>query len=85
MAKRSVEGSEVETGSGSVVAGLNLPKAEQLETKPGLARGIVRPERMRRDYPNRLGYESEAKPAGYAMLAAARRAPTARLTRRSVQ
>ncbi len=36
MAKRFVEGIEVETGSGNVFANLGLPDAEKLKIKSGL-------------------------------------------------
>ena len=47
MAKRLVEGIEVETGSGNVFADLGLPDAEKLEIKSGLAIEIVRAVRQR--------------------------------------
>ena len=47
MAKRLVEGIEVETGSGNVFADLGLPDAEKLKIKSGLAIEIVRAVRQR--------------------------------------
>lgn len=42
MAKRLVEGIEVETGSGNVFADLGLPDAEKLKIKSGLVIEITR-------------------------------------------
>lgn len=42
MAKRIVEGIEVETGSGNVFADLGLPNAEKLKIKSGLVIEITR-------------------------------------------
>ena len=42
MAKRLVEGIEVETGSGNVFADLGLPDAEKLQIKSGLVIAITR-------------------------------------------
>lgn len=47
MAKRLVEGIEVETGSGNVFADLGFPDAEKLKIKSGLAIEIVRAVRQR--------------------------------------
>ncbi len=47
MAKRLVEGIEVETGSGNVFADLGFPGAEKLKIKSGLAIEIVRAVRQR--------------------------------------
>src|SRR5512135_2978785 len=42
MAKRLIEGIEVETGSGNVFADLGLPDAEKLKIKSGLVIEITR-------------------------------------------
>lgn len=42
MAKRIVEGVEIETGSGNVFADLGLPDAEKLKIKSGLVIEITR-------------------------------------------
>ena len=42
MAKRTIEGIEVETGSGNVFADLGLPGAEKLKIKSGLVIEITR-------------------------------------------
>ena len=46
MAKRLVEGIEVETGSGNVFADLGLPDAEKLKIKSGLVIEIARAVRQ---------------------------------------
>jgi predicted XRE-type DNA-binding protein len=42
MAKRMIEGIEIETSSGNVFAGLGLPDAEKLKIKSGLVIEITR-------------------------------------------
>lgn len=42
MAKRVIEGVEIETGSGNVFADLGLPNAEKLKIKSGLVIEITR-------------------------------------------
>ncbi|OXE36561.1 MAG: XRE family transcriptional regulator [Phenylobacterium zucineum] len=42
MAKRMIEGIEIETGSGNVFADLGLPDAEKLKIKSGLVIEIIR-------------------------------------------
>ena len=42
MAKRVIEGAEIETGSGNVFADLGLPDAEKLKIKSGLVIEITR-------------------------------------------
>ena len=42
MAKRMIEGIEIETGSGNVFADLGLPDAEKLKIKSGLVIEITR-------------------------------------------
>ena len=42
MAKRMIEGIEIETGSGNVFADLGLPKPEKLKIKSGLMIEIIR-------------------------------------------
>jgi predicted XRE-type DNA-binding protein len=42
MAKRTIEGFDIETGSGNVFADLGLPDAEKLKVKSGLVIEITR-------------------------------------------
>jgi predicted XRE-type DNA-binding protein len=42
MAKRMIEGIEIETGSGNVFADLGLPEPEKLKIKSGLMTEIIR-------------------------------------------
>jgi len=57
MAKRVIEGIEVEASSGNVFADLHLPNAEELKIKSALVIEITRA--VRRLGLSRLGYDIE--------------------------
>jgi hypothetical protein len=57
MAKRVIEGIEVEASSGNVFADLDLPNAEELKIKSALVIEIARA--VRRLGLSRLGYDIE--------------------------
>ena len=76
-AVRTIDGIEIEMGSGNVFADLGLPDADKLKIKSGLVIEITKAMRKLMDCLNRLGYDIEIKvrpaadPVGHLMLAVA--------------